>query len=300
MRYMRLFWMQAGLLGLLLELTACRQSPGVGQTEEGALRPGAVEITDTLPRGILLAGRTLVLEGLSGRVLLQGRNTDVARLRFIRAGRGADVAAARRALHQILVREEGGSETFRYRTEAQQAALVQVHVEGTVPQDARLVITRPGGNLELIGIEGPIQVRQTAGTVQVREAADSLEIQLQNGSASVHFRHLPTHARVTIQTENGDLWLALPSHTDAQVQAETAAGVVRVDGLTFTAQNLKPKDATGTRFEGRLGQGRAHILLRTTHGDIILQSETANKLTLPDTLTRPLQPDTAHAELDGF
>ncbi|WP_196795506.1 hypothetical protein [Rhodothermus marinus] len=83
-----LFCVQAALL-VLLGLGACRQSPGVGQTEEGALLPGAVEASDTLHRGVLLAGRTLVLEGLSGRVSLQGADVDVARLTFIRVGRGA-------------------------------------------------------------------------------------------------------------------------------------------------------------------------------------------------------------------
>ncbi|BBM68823.1 DUF4097 family beta strand repeat-containing protein [Rhodothermus marinus] len=284
---------QAALLVLLLGLGACRQSPGVGQTEAGTLLPGAVEAADTLQRGVLLAGRTLVLEGLSGRVSLQGADVDVARLTFVRAGRGADVAAARRTLREIQLREEGTAGSFRYRMEARQAALAQVHVAGTVPRDARLVITRAGGDVRLEGIEGPIRVQLAAGEVHVREAADSLEIRLQNGSASVHFRRLPTDAVVTVQTENGDLWLTLPPATDAQLQAETAAGEVRVEGLIFTERSLQPREAAGARFVGKLGQGRARVTLRTAHGDIVLRSGGPNGMIQPDTLLRPLPPDTA-------
>ncbi len=287
-----LFCIQAALLVLLLGLGACRQSPGVGQTEEGTLLPGAVEASDTLHRGVLLAGRTLVLEGLSGRVSLQGADVDVARLAFVRVGRGADAAAARRTLRDVQLREEGTAGSFRYRMEARQAALAQVHIEGTIPRGTRLVITRAGGDVDLTHIEGPIRVQLAAGEVHVREAADSLEIRLQNGSASVHFRRLPTDAVVTIQTENGDLWLTLPPEVDAQLQAETAAGEVRVEGLTFTERSLQPREAAGARFVGKLGQGRARVTLRTAHGNIVLRSGGPNGMIPPDTLLRPLPPDT--------
>ncbi len=287
-----LFCIQAVLLVLLLGLGACRQSPGVGQTEEGTLLPGAVEASDTLQRGVLLAGRTLVLEGLSGRVSLEGTDVDVARLTFVRTGRGADAAAARRTLREILLREEGAAHSFRYHMEARQSRLAQVHVQGSVPRSTRLDITRTGGNVDLVGIEGPVRVQLAAGEVHVREAADSLEIRLQNGSASVHLRRLPTDAIVTIQTENGDLWLTLPPEADAQLQAETVAGEVRVEELRFTERDLQPREASGVRFVGKLGQGRAHIMLRTAHGDIVLRSGSPSGSVPPDTLLPPLPPDT--------
>ncbi len=286
---------QAGLLGLLLGWMACQQSPGVGQTEEGTLMPGAVEVTDTLWRGVLLAGRTLVLEGLSGQVLLQGTEGDVARLRFVRAGRGADAAAARRALRQIQIREEGTTSTFRYHLQARRVELVRVQVEGIVPRTTRLLLTRAGGTVRVEGIEGPIRIHLVAGEVHVRDAADSLEIRLQNGSVSAHFRRLPIDAVVTIQTENGDLWLTLPREADAQIQAETAAGAVRIEDLTFSKRRLQPRGAAGARFDGQLGQGRARIMLRTAHGDIVLRSGGPNGLKLPD-LMRPLPPDTVFQE----
>ena len=285
-----------GLLALLLGLGACRQSPGVGQTEEGTLLPGAVQASDTLRRGVLLAGRTLILEGLSGRVALQGADTDVARLRFVRVGRGADAAAARRTLRDIQLREEGTTGSFRYRMEARQPALARVHVEGIVPRRTRLILTRVGGDVNLTGIEGPLRVQLAAGEVHIREAADSLEIRLQNGSVSVHFRRLPADVAVTIQTENGDLWLTLPPEADAQLQAETAAGKVRVAGLHFTERSLQPREAAGARFAGKLGQGRARITLRTAHGDIVLRSGGPNGMIPPDTLLRPLPPNTGLQE----
>lgn len=287
---------QAGLLGLLVGVMACRQSPGVGQTEEGTLLPGVAQATDTLQRGVLLAGRALVLEGLSGRVVLRGTPEEVARLTFIRIGRGASEAAARRTLREIKLHEEGTARVFRYRMEARQPALAQVHVTGRVPRNARVVVRRSGGNVQLVGLEGPLQIRLAAGEVHVRGAADSLDVHLQNGSVSVHFRRVPVDAIVTVQTANGDLWLTLPPNADVQVRAETEAGAVRVEGLRFTERQLHPRGVAGARFDGRLGQGRARVMLQTEHGDIVLRGSGPNGLLPADTLLRPLPPDTVLQE----
>lgn len=276
-------WILLLLLGGLL--TACQEEPGVSQTEEGRLVLGAAQQTDTLARGVDLAGRTLVLDGFRGTIRLDGQDTvDVARLTIVRRARGEDADAARKRLQRVTVEEEGDADAFRYVLRARNADQSAVDVRGTVPRSTPVRIQWESGAVALSNVAGPIRVRSQGSTVDIAGAGATVDVETRNGAMTVAMANLPDTSRVRLRTANGDLALTLPATTAARVEARTDAGDINTDALAFTDRRLSPLDA-GARFQGQLGTGGATIELRTENGDVLLRE--GRLLTLPDEVARP-------------
>ena len=294
MRYTRSL-LPAALLSLTL-LTACQERTEVSQTEEGRLVLGAAESEEVIERGVNPGARTLVLEGFNGNIELTGTDASTASLRFVKRGRGSDNEHARERLSDITIDETGDDQAYHYSMESSDPAMTSVDVVGTVPRGTPVRIQLQSGSVSLSGVQGPIEVDNESGTVDISGAQRSVDVETRSGTIQADLERLPEDAAVRLVTENGNVTLALPTSISAQIEAETGAGQINVEGLRFSSRRLSPKGA-GAQFAGQLGRGTARIEARTQNGTILLREgviaapPAADTLRMsPDTLLTPPAP----------
>jgi len=284
---------------LLLVLFAgtCQQpeDPGVGQEPDGTLQVGTMEATETVRRGVAPGDRTLVVDAFRGRVVLRASSDPSASLTFTKRGRGGDAESAGAALEAITITESGTADAYTYQVAAEDQNRATVDVRGTVPPQTPLRVEKDVGPVQLDSLTGPLTVRQAYGDVDIRGAATNTDVEIESGDVTVRFRRLPGTASVTLRTQNGDITIALPPDASAQLTAETQAGVIRSQGLTFGPESLVPVNA-GFRYAAQLGDGAASIDATTRNGTITLQAAPpspnapADTTAPPDTLAPPTTP----------
>ena len=297
--------MTAGCVVLLLLLAGQCQQPddaGVGREADGTLQIGTMEATETVRRGVTPGERTLVIDAFRGSVLLQASTDPTASLTFTKRGRGGDAESAGGVLESIAITESGTSEAYTYEVAAEDANRATVDVRGTIPPQTPLRVEKDVGPVQIDSLTGPLTVRQAYGDVRIRGAAADTDVEIEAGDITVRFRRLLETASVKLRTQNGDITLALPPDASAQVTAETQAGVIRSQGLSFGAQSLAPLNA-GFRYSAQMGDGAASIDLTTENGTITLEAgAAASDPSDPDTTAEPdtLAPPTTPVPADSL
>lgn len=265
--------------GLLL-LAACGEDE-VGQTEEGRLVLGQSEVEQVETRGVAPGGRTLVLEGFSGRIRLEGTAANTADLDFIKRARARDDEAARALLQHVTIDEAGTGEVYRYTLQSEDPDRTAVDVVGEVPRATHLRIQLESGSVALSGIHGPIEVTVENGNIDIGGSTRSVAVETRNGAIEVGLQRLPADAAVTLSAGNGNIAFTIPESADARLQARTDVGSITVQDLAFVSRELDPQGA-GARFTGRLGSGNADVDIETQNGTILLRGGTVERLTFEE------------------
>jgi hypothetical protein len=295
------------LLGLLVASCQRAGEREVARTEEGIMRLGSVEVVDSVARAVAPNERPLVFEGMQGSVHVRGAESSTAELSFIRRGRGETQADGRTVLDGIAITERGTESAYTYTLAADRDDYAAVDVRGTVPRQTALQIDRLSGSVHVEGMEGALTIDHEYGDVVVRDAAAPVEATIKNGNVRISFRSVPAGEDMLVETGTGNLHLDLPRDVSAQIDAQTSVGVIRTQGLSFSAERLRPIDAGG-RYNAQLGGGGPTIELRTENGSITIQardttqadtSGTALPQTVPSTDTTVLvRPSTDSAMAD--
>jgi DUF4097 and DUF4098 domain-containing protein YvlB len=159
--------------------------------------------------------------------------------------------------------------------------LIEVRdLEGTIDMnsgDGRIAATNVSGQLQVHTGDGPIQIDQVAGRVEADsgdgpvEVAGRLEgLTVRTGDGSVRIdaatgSTMKTDWRVT--TGDGRIAFRVPAEFNADVDASTGDGVVRIEGIS----DPPPRDGDESdrrRVVGRLGSGGATLQLRSGDGSI--------------------------------
>jgi len=274
-------------------LAGCVESTdNVGEAEEGRLVLGHTQEQEVVSRGVAPGGRLLVLEGYHGNIDLTASASQFAVLEFVKTARGEDGEAALRLLDEIDIMEEGSDDDYRYVMQSSEMQVTAVNVSGSVPERTGLQIQWQSGAILLSGPDGPLRITNGSGNVEAAGVAGDAEIRVNNGRIFVGVEDLPAGAEIILETSNGDITVSLPASVSARVAAQTAAGAIRMTGLSFQDRQLEPMGA-GAEFNGQLGRGSANIRLRTDNGTIHLQEGRMARLPLGDTLAVPT--DTSEA-----
>lgn len=287
-----------GTLALFL-LSACgEEPPGLEETEEGVLEIGRVAVHDTEERTVALRGRTLEVNGLRGNLQLEAHDDDAATWTFRKTARGRDSTAAQAVLDGLTVEERGTEQRYTFALDGTAPTQSRIDVEGLLPASVPLVVRRSSGAVRLSGLQGGFDVEQTHGTIRVQNGQGDIRVRIKNGDIDLDLSVLEAGASVDVETENGNIRIAVPDTASARVDAETEAGRVFSRGLTYDTRQLRTSEA-GYHFEAQLHGGNASVRARTTHGSITLQARTgdpeadANDApTPPDATTAPVSPDT--------
>ena len=301
MRLPRPALLSAGLWLVLLVGCNGTDETDVHRTRDGTLQLGSTVLADTVTRAVAPEDRPLVLQTIRGSVSLQGVDAPLARLQFVKRGRGATEAAATGVLRGIRITEEGTPEQFTYTGEQSAPSQSSMAVTGTVPFGTPIRIEDARGAVTLDGTAGPVTVQHRFGPVRVTQASGPVDVAVTNGDLSVSYLRLPPDASVSLRTENGDVAFALPPDASAQIEAETQVGAIQAQGLSLVDERLRPADA-GASYTARLGAGDASVTLSTGNGTITLRRaappDTTRQRRSPAPPVRPdtVQPDTVQPD----
>jgi DUF4097 and DUF4098 domain-containing protein YvlB len=136
------------------------------------------------------------------------------------------------------------------------------------------------GSISVTNSLGPVKVQSHYGNIYGENIAHSFDGYSTTGKVNVTYKKLPPASSVNLKTTSGNIMLALPTDTNAEIRGHTAQGTL-VSDLYIT---LKPyvtqlNSATWNRFkkevDGILGSGEAIIAVQSTKGNVkIIEAQT--------------------------
>jgi DUF4097 and DUF4098 domain-containing protein YvlB len=143
---------------------------------------------------------------------------------------------------------------------------VEVAVDYTIhmPHGARLEnLATVNGTLRIAGVDAIGKLHTVNGNIEVYEGAGAVHARSTNGNIHLELRRLQAGAGATAETTNGSLLLALPSDTQADLEARCLNGKFFSEFPIAMESSLHPREVRGT-----LGKGGPPIQLRTVNGGI--------------------------------
>jgi hypothetical protein len=145
-------------------------------------------------------------------------------------------------------------------------------IGGDVTADSR------DGSVKLESVQGRISVRTQDGSVHVGGRIEALRVRSGDGTVSVRAETGSTLASDwEISTDDGGLVLYVPVSLDAELDAETDDGRVRLDRelqqtVEVEAEDAKRERGDRRRLRTRLGAGGRVLRLRTGDGSISVRT----------------------------
>ncbi len=110
----------------------------------------------------------------------------------------------------------------------------------SISNDGEIIVRNVRGRLQLENMNGPITATGIAGSVIAESVSDDIDIA---------FTELASDEAVSLSSINGNLTVALPESTGAELHIDTARGEIRSD---FEV-DVKPSRPIVERTEGRRG-----------------------------------------------
>ncbi|MEO1478539.1 MAG: hypothetical protein AAFV01_08180 [Bacteroidota bacterium] len=232
-------------------------------------------VRDTVTHAIALDGRTLVLQAEVGRIEVTGSDTaTVATVQVVRTARGATEGSARQRLGRgEVVRIDGDDEIVQVIAPAPQPPGIETAFEALVPAEARLHLQLDEGAITLTQVAGPAVTAQTGdGAVRADAlASDTTHLIAAAGGVEAVVAALAPQARLIVAVEEGRIDVELPADTDAELDAASGTGLVRVDGFA-SASTDRAETETGQRVTGRVGGASgARVEARAGVGTVTVQ-----------------------------
>lgn len=136
------------------------------------------------------------------------------------------------------------------------------------------------GNISIINATGPVEARSYCGNINAHNVADSCNAHSTAGKVNVAYKILPSTSSVDLKTTSGNIMLALPNDTNAEIRGYTTRGTLMSDHyITFKPYTSQLNNLAWNKFrkevDGTLGTGEATIALHSTNGNIkITQNKT--------------------------
>jgi hypothetical protein len=98
-----------------------------------------------------------------------------------------------------------------------------------VPRSTHLIIrTEIGGDIEVEGVEGDIDISCMNGEIDLRDIVSSAVVNCMNGEISASFKTAPVKP-VSLSSMNGEIEVHLPSDTKANLRMRTHNGSIRTN-----------------------------------------------------------------------
>ncbi len=155
-----------------------------------------------------------------------------------------------------------------------------------VPRNARLdEISSVNGAVTLVGNDNYAEISVVNGAVRATGIRGNVDLSSVNGSINAEIQRLNWDAKVSLETVNGAIALAIPSNSGATIEANTLNGGISNDfGL-----KVEKKRVVGKKLSGRIGNGAASVKASSVNGAIRIR--TSGK-----TIVRNKKPRTAIIE----
>lgn len=238
-----------------MTITGPSVTPGpIGPIGPTGVNPGGVSNTDSVAEEpfsyeVAAQGRMrLRLEGINGTISVTGSS----------AARSVSITGERRVGSESMEDAQAALQQLQVKVEE---FANEVFVETVQPRENQgrnyavdYIVTLPR-NFE-------VSITNINGDVAVREMLASTYVNLTNGQIDGKM-DLPRDGTIDLSTANGAIALDIPHNTSSEFSASVANGRIVLSNLTLLSE-----DRTPTSLQGRLGDGRGMIVLRTVNGDI--------------------------------
>jgi len=153
----------------------------------------------------------------------------------------------------------------------------------TVTNSKQLVTARTlkKGSITIVNAAGPVEARSHYGNINGENIAHSFSAHSTTGKVSVAYKTLPSTSTVNLETSSGNIMLALPADTNAEIRGHTTHGTLVSDHfITLKPYATQLNSYAWNKFkkevDGILGTGEATIALHSTNGNVKI---TENKTT---------------------
>jgi len=124
------------------------------------------------------------------------------------------------------------------------------------------------GSLTISDTPGSIHLTTRDRDIELENVTGQIEIENHNGKIAVRFRQ-PPREDVSITNKSGDVELALPAGTTAQIFATSRSGNVESDFESLALR--RTEQGNSHQLEGSLGTGGPKISITTTYGTVHLE-----------------------------
>jgi len=248
----------------------------VGQDGDFSLGVASGRAQDSWSRSYTLpAGGRFELVNVSGRIVAEPSSGEAIEVEAERIAKATSDEAAREMLGKVEVREETGASQVRVEVRSPRnvgVGGVEVRWTVKVPRGIVLDLRNTNGKVELSGLAGEVHVRTVNGGVEGRGlSVQTLEASTVNGGVDVEITQpLGGDGKVSVESVNGGVKLALPPASRASVVARVTNGGIDLGGLDLQ----KTGEQTRRRVEGTLNGGGTPVTLETTNGGVRLSKST--------------------------
>ena len=211
----------------------------------------------------LQPGGSFELQNVNGTVEVQGWDRNEVEVHAVKTAKQKE-SDLERVTIDVDAKPDAVSITTRY----PQNEGVEVAVEYTihVPRGAHLEhIGTVNGMLRIVGVEAVEDLHTVNGNIEVFEAGGSVHAHTTNGNVHLELAHLRDKNGATAETTNGSLVLAVPSNTQADLEARCLNGNFFSELPIALESSQRPRE-----IHGKLGRGGVPIHLRTVNGGIRL------------------------------
>jgi DUF4097 and DUF4098 domain-containing protein YvlB len=219
----------------------------------------------------LQAGGSFELQNVNGTVEVQGWDRDSVEVHAVKTAKVKESDLERVSI-EVDAKPSAVSVVTRY----PQNEGVEVAVEYTihVPHGARLEhIGTVNGTLRIAGVDNIEDLRTVNGNIEVYEGGGAIHAHTTNGNVHLELARLSSagasagarsdKGEATAETTNGSLLLAVPSDTQAELEARCMNGNFSSELPLTLESSLRPRE-----IHGKLGRGGAPIHLHTVNGGI--------------------------------
>lgn len=133
-------------------------------------------------------------------------------------------------------------------------------------QSGRLDVTTSNGRIELTRVNGVVQADTSNGPIRVYSGTLHASGRLRTSNGPIEVRaKLESGADYEVRTSNGRVTVTLVE-PDVDVEIGTSNGDIDLNA------DVTVREMGRNRFAGRIGQGSARLVVRTSNGDVTLSA----------------------------
>lgn len=225
----------------------------------------------------------IIIQNVSGDIIVTGYDGDAVSVRAIEEGRDTD---------KVEVEDRSSDNRIDLRARYEQCrncsidASIKFQVQ--VPRSTRYRIGKlntASGNIEVSGVSGEVHantasgdlnIRNVAGevkaatasgTVHVREIAGAVNASTASGDVDVEITRLEGTENMNFSSASGDVRVKAPANLDAVVVMSTASGSVKTN---FPIEVKREEHGGGETARGRIGSGSRTLRISSASGNVSL------------------------------
>jgi len=209
----------------------------------------------------LQSGGTFELQNVNGTVEVQGWDREEVEIHAVKTAKQKESD-----LERVSIEVSAKPDSIAVDTRYPQDEGVEVVVEYTVhvPHGAHIEhLGTVNGTLRISGVDDLGDLHSVNGSIEVYEGGGAVHAHTTNGNLHIELAHMSEKNGAFAETTNGSVLLAIPSDTQAELEARSMNGTFFSELPLSMQSTQRPREVRGI-----LGRGGAPIKLRTVNGGI--------------------------------